>query len=328
MRIGEEVLYLSRSDVISVGLTPEECVDILEEAHRAKARDEVEMPRKPIIGDPLGEGFMCAYPARIGRDRIGVKWLGGRPGNGRAGLAQINALIILNDPETFFPIAVMDGTAITGMRTAGVSGIALRHLARPESEVCAVLGCGFEGETHAHIVAAVCPGVKKILAWSPNIGTSERYAGRMRERTGLEVEAVPDAEAAVRAADIVVSSTPLGAPERFALLHGNWLREGVTSVSISRANHFYPDAFFAFDSWYVDDRETMALAALRPGFERCAELPARELGTLLQKGCPGRQHDREKILFMSEGVAINDVAVGTAVYRRAVEKGIGTVLRL
>ena len=325
MAMGREIRYLSRRDVESVGLGIDRCIDVLEAAHRAKAAGQVEMPKKPCLGDPMREGFMSAYCARVGADEIGMKWLGGRPDNKLRGAPQISAMIILNDPETFLPVAVMDGTSVTGMRTAGVTGIALRRLPRPDSAVLAMLGCGYEGETHARVAKAACPNLRRVLAWSPNIETASRFARKLETELDIGIEPVRDAEAAVRAADIVVSSTPLGAPEPFAMVHADWLREGATFASISRVNHLCADAFFAFDQYYVDDLATMDFIAERRGFEAARDLPARELGALLRDG-GGRTDGAQRILFASEGIAINDVAVGWEIYRLACARGIGTVL--
>lgn len=328
MTLGKELLYLSRKDVEAVGLTIDECIDILEKAHMDKAAGRVEMPKKPQLGDPTGDGFMFAYLAQIGDDQIGMKWLGARPANKRFGLPQINATIILNDPQTFVPFAIMDGTSITGMRTSGVSGIAMRHLARRDSESIAILGCGYQGRMHLRVAATVCKNLKRVYAWSPNFETASRFAAEMRTELSIPVEALREPSESVKAADIVVFSTPIGGLEDFALLHKDWFKDGVTVISISQVNHFFADAFLSFDKYFVDEHETMRLVSQRRGFEAGAQLPARELGEMLLYGEAGRENDAQRILFISEGIAVNDIAVGSEIYKRALKQGIGTVLPL
>jgi ornithine cyclodeaminase/alanine dehydrogenase-like protein (mu-crystallin family) len=131
-------LYLSWADVESVGLDMPAIIGLLETAFRENAEGRVEMPPKPVL-HLGGDAFLNAMPAYIGGMGVaGIKWVGGSPGNTTRGLPYITGMIVLNDPVTLLPIAVMDCTWITAHRTAAASALAAKYLARPESEVLGI----------------------------------------------------------------------------------------------------------------------------------------------------------------------------------------------
>ncbi|MBW1748058.1 MAG: hypothetical protein JRJ34_06540 [Deltaproteobacteria bacterium] len=143
------LLYLSQKDVVSVGLTMTEIIETLEVAFREKGRGNTEMPPKPGIHPGGEDNFIHAMPAYIpALNAAGVKWVSGFPGNQKKGLPYITGLLILNDPETGIPISVMDCVWITAVRTGAATALSARHLARPESSVVGVLGCGVQGRTN------------------------------------------------------------------------------------------------------------------------------------------------------------------------------------
>ena len=329
MMIGKEILYLSREDVQKVGMPMKECVDVLEGAHRAKSRGEVEMPEKPHLGGMQSSGFLEAFPARIpGDNSLGLKWLGGCRNNPAIGLPTVTGLIVVNDPDTWCPVAIMDCTYITGLRTAAMAGIVIRHLAKPHSEVVTVLGCGLQGRTH--LEAAVCemPDLRKVYAWGPRADTVKRFASEMKETLGVDVTPIAEPETAVREADVLLSSTPFGAPDEYRMIRTDWLKPGLTVTPASQASHFFPDAFFAFDKYYVDDEPMISSVLQREGMPGLPPRPLWEIGDYLEGKRPGRENGDERIFEYTNGVAINDIAVGKRVYERALARGIGTMLPL
>lgn len=329
MKIGKEILYLSRVDVENVGLSMGECIDILETAHKAKGNKMVEMPPKPRLGDPQTYGFAEAFPARIlDTDCVGVKWLGGCNKNAGCGLPSITGLIVLNDPVTWCPVAVMDCAYITGLRTAGMSGIVLRHMANPDAEVVTVLGCGLQGRTNLAAVMSECPNVKRVYAWGPRMATVERYAAEMREKHGVEVIASANPRQAVREADILLSATPFGPPESFHMIHGDWLKEGVTAVPVSGGNHFFKDALLAFDKFFIDDTQLYQELHSREGVRMPIASVPPELSDFLTGRVPGRETSQERIFLMTGGLGINDISLARRIYELALEQEVGTMLSL
>ena len=134
--------YLSRSDVEEVAPAMKDIIDALEGAFAEKAEGRTEAPPKPGI-HPRKEAFIHAMPAYVPKAQAaGIKWVGGFPSNLDVGLPYITGILVLNDPETGFPIAVMDCTWITAKRTGAASALGAKYLARPDSSVMGVCGCG------------------------------------------------------------------------------------------------------------------------------------------------------------------------------------------
>lgn len=325
MQIGREILYLSRADVERVGLSMRETIDILERAHTCKGEGRVCMPDKPVLGNPE-TGFCAAYVAEIAEMGCqGVKWLSGDPGNPARGLPPITGLIVLNDPATRMPVAILDCTWVTGLRTAGVSGIALRHLANPDSAEVAVLGCGLQGRTNLDAAVSELKNLKSVRAWSPRPETRQRYVREMSARyPQLSIVDAPTAESAVRGADVLLSSTPFGPYGSFQVVEKDWLKPGLTAVPVSQDAHLLPDALGAFDKYYIDDRCMFSRMRCSGRIPR----PAWELSEFLTGRVPGRENPQERILLLTEGIAINDMPVAQRVYALALEQQIGMMLRL
>ncbi|MGI6175842.1 MAG: ornithine cyclodeaminase family protein [Christensenellales bacterium] len=328
MEIGKQLLYLSAQEVEACGLIMRECIELMEDAYRAKSDGYTEMPAKPRLGDPSKGWFLEAFLANIRDEKPGGKWLGGCFENAERNIPAITGLIILNDYATCCPIAVMDCAYITGMRTAAVSGMALRALQNPEAKVLSILGCGLQGRTHLEAVLSIPNSIERVLAWGPRMSTAQRYIEEMQKKYDVQFTAVSDVKEAVCAADVLISSTPFGDPELFTVIDGDWFKAGVTVACISGANHFSPEAFYAFDKYYMDDPAAYAQIAEKKGFEACASVRPAEIGDVLTNKALGRAHPQEKILFNSIGIGINDMAAAYAIYERALKLDLGTVLPL
>ena len=166
----QKILYLSQADVVSINLGTAEVIQLLEKAFNEKGHGRVEMPPKPGIHPGDGDNFIHAMPAYIpALKSAGIKWVSGYPKNTKNGLPYITGLLILNDPETGIPLAVMDCIWITAMRTAGASAVAAKRLARPESSRLGILGAGVQGisNTEALSVPFSIEGDSRIICPAP-----------------------------------------------------------------------------------------------------------------------------------------------------------------
>jgi ornithine cyclodeaminase/alanine dehydrogenase-like protein (mu-crystallin family) len=176
---GESVRYLSRADVEAVGPAGTEVIEILDAVFRAKRAGAVEMP--PKIGvHPREDAFIHAMPAYLSdADAVGLKWVAGYPGNQRLGLPYIHGLFVLSDAPTGRPLAVMDATWITEVRTAAASMLGIRALAEGPVETIGIIGCGRQGHVHLELAGQVFPrsGARPC---STAIGSARR---RWRRRT-------------------------------------------------------------------------------------------------------------------------------------------------
>src|SRR5512146_3456533 len=187
----QKVLYLSRADVEAVDLSMKEIIDLLEKAFLEKGHGRVEMPPKPGI-HTMPDAFIHAMPAFIpSMQSAGIKWVSGYPENYKRGLPYISGLLILNDPETGIPSAVMDCTWITAYRTGAASALAAKYLARPERETAASLACGVQGRTNLEALACLFK-LKKAYAYDVLPEVQEKYVREMSAKLGLEIIGVKE----------------------------------------------------------------------------------------------------------------------------------------
>jgi ornithine cyclodeaminase/alanine dehydrogenase-like protein (mu-crystallin family) len=326
---GGSILYLSRADVETAGVTMPEIIARLEEAFREKGHGRVEMPPKPGIhpGDPAGDNFIHAMPASIpGLRSAGVKWVSGFPGNPARGLPYISGLLILNDPETGAPTAVMDATWITAMRTGAATALAVRHLARPAASTFAILGCGVQGRTNLEAVAAVLPALRAVTAFDVDRDRAARYIEEMKGRhPALSFVLAPDARGAVEGADIVVTAGPIRRHPQ-PVIEAGWLAEGMLGVPLDYDSYFTPGAMAAADRFYTDDTaQILHTRAKGVYFQRIPKVFA-DLGEVVAGLKPGRLEDRERLLSMNLGIAMDDMATAPLVLERARERGLGIPL--
>ena len=321
-----QLLYLSQADVVAVGLSMAEIVEAVETAFRAKGEGRTEMPPKPGVHPGGGNNFIHAMPAYIpDLQSAGVKWVSGYPENFKCGLPYITGLLILNDTATGLPLAVMDCVWITAKRTGAASAIAGRRLARPESSVMGMLGCGVQGVSHAEAFKTLFP-IRTIKAYDANSAMAERYAADISARLGVEVLPVKTPREAVSGCDIVVTAGPiLKVPH--ATIQPGWLDEGAFASLVDYDSYWSREALAEAAKFCTDDVPQLRLYQSMGYFQNIPPIHA-DLGELVVGKKKGRENRRERLMTANLGLAIDDMAVAPLLYRRAQKKGIGTWLPL
>jgi len=321
-----KLLYLSQADVESVGLTMAEVIEALEAAFREKGEGRVEMPPKPGIHPGGGDNFIHAMPAYIPAMRsAGVKWVSGFPENYKRGLPYITGLLILNDPETGLPISVMDCVWITAMRTAAATAVAAKYLARPESAVVGVLGCGVQGRTNVEALNVLFP-LERVMAYDVDAEGVRRYADDISTRLGLEVVPVAAPREAVTDCDMIVTAGPiLKVPHR--TIQAGWMDEGAFASLVDFDSYWHPDAMKETAKFCTDDVPQLHHYEQVGYFQDIPPLHA-DLGELVTGQKPGRETVTERTMTANLGLAMDDMATAPLIYQRAVEKGIGAWLPL
>lgn len=282
----------------------DEVIAAMERALADFSAGRVVQPVRTML--PVAEhgGFLGLMPAYAGA--LGVKAVTLYPDNRE--VPTHHALILLFRPETGEPLVTMDGRLITEERTAAVSAVATRLLARPDAAVLALIGAGVQARSHLKALRRV-RAFREVRVWSPR-----RARDFARE---LGVVATPSAEAAVRGADVVVTATSARTP----VLHGEWLSPGahVNAVGAPRPDwRELDDAVLRRARLYVDSREATA----KESGDVIAAGPGRvvaELGEVIAGTRPGRQSAEEITLFKSVGLAVEDVVTADLVYRKALE---------
>ncbi len=295
-RLGKELLYLSHSDVVSAGPGMAEIITALEEMFREKAKGRVEMP--PKIGihtmpDTMPDAFIHAMPASIPeRKAAGMKWVGGYPENSKRGLPYVTGLLILNDPETGIPIALMDCTWITAQRTGAATAVAAKYLARSESTTVGILGCGVQGRSNLEALKVLFPLTRQAV--------------------------VPS--------DMVVTAGPILRTPHATIQRG-WLGEGAFASLVDFDSYWHPDALREADKFCTDDVPQLDHYRDLGYFQNIPAIHA-DLGELVAGRKAGREKPEERTMACNLGLALDDIAVAPLIFERALEKGIGTWLLL
>jgi ornithine cyclodeaminase/alanine dehydrogenase-like protein (mu-crystallin family) len=255
----------------------------------------------------------------------GIKWVSGFPENPQKGLPYVSGLLILNDAETGLPISVMDCIWITAMRTGAATAVAARYLARKDSSVVGVLGCGVQGRSNVEALKVLFP-LKKVLAYDVNAEVAERYTEEISSRLELEVVSVATPREAVSGCDIVVTAGPI-MKSPHATIQAGWLDEGAFASLVDFDAYWHPDAMRAAAKFCTDDIPQFRLYQQMGFFQDGPEIHA-DLGELATGQKHGRETPEERTMTANLGLALDDMAVAPLLYQRAVEKGIGTWLEL
>jgi len=317
------VRVLGEHDVRRV-LPVADCIEPMAEVLAALARDDLYNPLRSVVLPPGADVFMGLMPAyRAAPDPLySLKAVCIAPGNAARGLDSHQGFVALFDGETGETRALVNAAAITSIRTAAVSAVATRLLARPESRTLAILGAGVQARAHLEGMRAVLP-FDRVRVWS-------RTPGRAAELDGVE-EAATAAEA-LADADVVVTATSAREP----ILRREWLKEGahVNAVGSSiKSTRELDTATMAAAGLYVDRRESTVNEAgdyLFPLAEGAIgpEQIRGELGELLNGTVDGRRSDAELTVFKSLGLAVEDLAAAEYVLRRAEAGGVGVEVEL
>jgi ornithine cyclodeaminase/alanine dehydrogenase len=320
----DRFLYLSQSDVVAVNLGMDDIIASLEVAFKEKGEGRTEMPPKPGVHPGGGDNFIHAMPAYIpALKSAGVKWVSGFPENLQQGLPYITGLLILNDDKTGIPLAVMDCTWITGMRTGAATALSARYLARPDSSTAGVLGCGVQGRTNVEALNVLFP-LKQVMAYDTDPTAVERYAREIRQRLNLEVIPVSTPREAVSGCDIVVTAGPI-LKKPHATIQSGWMDAGAFASLVDFDSYWHPKAMQEADKFCTDDTAQLLHYQQVGYFQNIPALHA-DLGELATGSKAGRESAEEKTFTANLGLAIDDMAVAPLIYQRALEKGIGTWL--
>jgi ornithine cyclodeaminase/alanine dehydrogenase-like protein (mu-crystallin family) len=320
-------LYLSRREVEAVGITMEEIIKELEEAFAEKGQGRVEMPPKPGI-HPIKDAFIHAMPAYIpSKKAAGVKWVSGYPLNFKIGLPYILGVIVLNDPESGLVLAIMDAAWVTAMRTAAATAIAAKHLARRDSGVLAILGCGMLARTNLEALSLVCPRLKTIQVHDVVQAHQTRFIAEMGAKfPTYEIRGMSDHRSAVEGADMVVSVISIQETPQ-PIIQKEWLKGGCFGAALAFDAGWAGPALASFDRIVTDDLPQFDYYR-HQGFFQTTPPVDTELAEVVLGRKPGRMSDRERTLAINLGLAMEDMVTAKMVFERAKDGQIGTWLSL
>jgi alanine dehydrogenase len=315
--MARQTVYVREEQVKELLPLPE-AVEAVETAFRDKAEGHALMPPKLIV--PLPNGDFRAMPAYLPKQNVaGVKVVNSHPNNREKGLPTVMAILVMLEPETGFPLAVIEATYLTALRTAAVGALATRTLARPNSRKLAVLGAGTQGRFQLLSHKLALPNLEQVSIWSLDEDLAWQVKQDLEPQLEVEIKVCPDPKSAVQDADVIVTTTPSRKP----LVQSEWVSEGVHFTCIGadapgkqeldpailrRARVFLDDMVQGMESGEVN-------VPLQKGLLKPEDIIG-ELGEVLIGKKDGRTSDDEITVFSSTGLAIQDIACGAVVLRK------------
>lgn len=321
-----EVLIVNQSEVRRL-LPVRECIDVMARAFAGLARGEGTMPQRQILWLPEKTGALGLMPAHLsGLGAVGLKAVTFFPRNEGTDIDSHQGAVLVFETGRGRLLAVLDATSLTAIRTAAVSGLATRILAREDAGDLAMIGSGVEARTHLEAILAVRK-LRRVRVASLSLARARAYAEREGERHGIQIEPCATVEDAVRGADIVCAVTSAREP----VVRGEWLSPGahVNAVGSSVATARELDTATILRSRFFVDQTAAALAEagdflipLSSGEVERSHLLG-DLGQLVTGEVPGRTSPSDVTVFKSVGLAIEDVAGAHYIYTRARAMGAG-----
>ena len=338
-----KLLVLSGPEVRGL-LPPGECAEAMRDALAARARGEVYQPLRMVIRPAGAAGLMALMPCYLPGPEAGPGAPGGPggpgpgggyglkaicivPGNPARGLDAHQGVVLLSSPQTGEPLAIVNASAVTAIRTAAVSAVATALLARADARELAVIGTGVQARSHLRAISAARP-LTRIRVAGRDEARARRFASEMRAHTAIPVLACRSAADAVDGAGIVVTATSSAEP----VLRREWLAPGAhvnaVGACLPQAREL-DTATMAAAALFADSRESVLAES---GDFRLAEAEGAigpehiraDIGEVLTGGAPGRADDDEITVFESLGLAVEDLAAAALAYRKAGELGAGT----
>jgi alanine dehydrogenase len=310
------MLILNREEIISI-INPAELIAALEDGFRALSSRNLDVPSRSQVRTL--DGALLVMPASMPGSEMSVKLVSVFHHN--TDIPSHQALIALFDSRNGSPLALLDGTSITTLRTAACSMISVRLLARPDSKVAAVIGTGVQGQAHAKMLAGL-GRFEKILV-------SDTIEGRAASLPALDehIHFTPSISHAIAEADVICLCTSATAP----VMQEAWLKTGVhiTSVGYNPPGSELGRELAKSGRLFVESRR-----AFEPMPSGCAELQGldpqfgAELGEVLLGMRPGRTTSYERTLYKSMGHAMEDSVAANLVYRLAQQRGVGKKIDL
>lgn len=334
-----DVLLLSRNDIIGLALTTSDVVSVVEGALREHAAGTYEMHPKigvhPVGTDPAN--FIHAMPAYLHQlGACGLKWVAGFAQNHKRDLPNVTGLQVYNDCETGIPLAVMDCSYLTGLRTAAVSAIVARRCAVEGARTLGLVGCGFEGTMHLRFITDQIPTIQEVrirdIRPSAMTALKDQTTADFRGKLIL----CEDNESCIKGSDVIATCT--NGDEQ--LIRPEWFKPGAFGVGIEGGCAYTAEALQQANKFIVDD------VALAEYFEKIGlnrrtadgqpdpEFPGgmppiyATIGEIVAGKKPGRYSNLERIIATPIGMAIGDVALAHLAYHTALKRNIGQRFRL
>ncbi len=332
-----EFLYLDQSAVLRANvLDMSRAFDVIENALRLYEKGKCVQPHKVVLreadnveSEELGR-FNALFASMQGPNpAVGMKWIGSFPANRAVGLPRASAVVILNSPATGLPIAILDGTIISAMRTGAVTGLGVRRLAPSRTRKVAVIGAGVQARTQILGLLHALPQLEQIAVFSRCPAQGEQLKEDCQLRWQAPISVAHSVSAALADADVVLPITTSSEP----VISAKDIKPGALTVQLSGHECEFDLVRqcrkVVTDNWEVlKHRGISTLAVMhRDGLLKDEDIYC-SLGQLLLGEKAGRESDDERIHFAHMGMGVEDIALASDIYRTALDNGIGQWLKL
>lgn len=320
-------LYLTQDDVKSV-LDMGSAIEAVESGFREMGLGKIEMPPRVYLHFEKYNGVLIAMPAYIfGLDAAGLKVVTVHPENPKKhGLPAVIARIILNDPTKGEPLAIMDGTYITALRTGAAGATGIKYLARGDAKVAGICGLGVQGRSQLLGLVEV-RDIETVKVYDVIPEAKKRFVDSMSKEVDAKLVSVNSPTEAAKGSDIIITCTPSPTP----YITGDMLKPGthISAIGADTAakRELDTSVLKKCDKLVVDFKPQAFVVGdfavpLKEGAIKQEDIYA-ELGEIVTGKKPGRTSDKEITLFKATGLAIQDVGTAYRVYQLAKQRGMG-----
>ncbi|HHW04229.1 MAG TPA: ornithine cyclodeaminase family protein [Thermoanaerobacterales bacterium] len=325
--IGKEVLYLTQSDCMNVGISIDDVISLTRDALIAHGTKNYEMPAK-IGVHPLPEVFFHAMPAYVpSKNAVGAKWIECYPNNPvKFNLPQTTGLLILNDILSGCPIAVMDCVWLTAMRTPAVTALAAAAL-HPDAETFGMFGCGVQGIGHVRFIGHTLKNLKKIYVYDIRKEVMDKLVEELQPEVDAEIIKANGPEELAKRCEVMSSAT-LIIREPLSVVKKEWVSKGQTILPCDLNTFWDPEIPRMADKYIVDSIDEHKLFAEMGYFPDGLPDIYCETGEIIAGSKKGRDDADQLIVCSNIGMAVCDVVMAREIFNRAIEQGKGLKLKL
>ena len=322
-----ETLLLKQSEIKQL-IEMKEVIESVETAYSMHASRKVQMPAKKYLFFKKYNGDLRIMPCFIKNiDEAGVKCVNVHPDNPlEHNLPTVMGVIELFDPQTGFPLSVMDGTWITNMRTGAAAGVGTKYLARHDSTTLGIIGAGKQAFTQLMALKEVM-NIESAKVFCRTCASRENFAKMAKEKFGINVNAVETPQEAVKDVDVIVTVTPANKP----ILKTEWISEG-THINAMGADApgkqelesgLLKKSRIFIDCWEQARHSGEINVPVAEGIVTRDDIDAK-IGDVITGKNPGRLSDEDITIFDSTGLAVQDIVTAWKVYEKALARGIGS----
>ncbi|MGG1662087.1 ornithine cyclodeaminase family protein [Brevibacillus sp. NRS-1366] len=329
LNIGQELLYLSMQDVLDTGITVNEVLELTEKAMIAYSSKNAEMPAK--IGlHPQPDSLMHAMPAYLPEEMAcGIKWGSNFPTNRERypELPSTNCQIIYNDYETGLPLAFLDATWITEVRTPAVSLVATKYLANPDATTFGMFGCGIQGRAHVKMIEHVLPKLEKIYVYDLFESAMDQLIEQCQPHVRAKIVKASSCEEVAKSSEVIASAIPIHHTPH-PIVKSEWISKGQTLITCDCHSVYEDEVYKKADIYTVDSEEQHRLLETYGYYPWGLPLIYAETGAVAGGHKPGRTSKDQLIVSNNVGMAVEDIIIARRVFDKALELEIGLKLPL